>query len=446
MADDLPGIAYPGNLTKLRQQAAEAFIRAEFPGDLLKLADVFATGTSQSRPMDAARNDLFSLSLAEKADNITPEDLAKRAASVMDTLIYAGRYADALAVGDRIAGRLEREGAGEALTRRFFQIRARAAFRVDDPRARDFYARAVELGWSEDLVLDLLDTSYLDLLDRLIRIGGADASIRARLRYRQGRFADAGDILAEERRSRELGAGGERMAGFFDVRAAVHLRNGDLDGYVRETLKARAAESGAEIPADHPWIYSYYWDLKLLAWQEAVYREAGGDLTRAAHLRDLGGFPSWFHAEWAPLGDRPEPEAIARFERREMKSDDSYDLIRSVIETRDNGNYEAAAQYLKSKRWVAVAAEANGQYVDAQALWQMAFTFARAGESAIAFDLMNRAARIAARLSFEGAGGADGGTLQLLERDRWRYLLFVDIAWAAVSGQAPQDMLVVSRY
>ena len=45
-----------------------------------------------------------------------------------------------------------------------------------------------------------------------------------------------------------------------------------------------------------------------------------------------------------------------------------------------------------------------------------------------------------------GAGGADGGTLQLLERDRWRYLLFVDIAWSAMSGQAPEDMLVVSRY
>ena len=98
------------------------------------------------------------------------------------------------------------------------------------------------------------------------------------------------------------------------------------------------------------------------------------------------------------------------------------------------------------KRWVALGAEANGSYTDAQTLWQMAFTFARVGETDIAFDLMNRAARIAATLSFEGAGGADGGTLQLLERDRWRYLLFVDIAWSAMSGQAPEDMLVVSRY
>ena len=90
-----------------------------------------------------------------------------------------------------------------------------------------------------------------------------------------------------------------------------------------------------------------------------------------------------------------------------------------------------------------MAAQDNRAYVDAQTLWQMAFTFARAGDSEIAFDLMNRAARIAANLSYEGAGE---GTLQLLERDRWRYLLFIDIAWSAATGQTPEEMTVVSRY
>lgn len=138
--------------------------------------------------------------------------------------------------------------------------------------------------------------------------------------------------------------------------------------------------------------------------------------------------------------------AYSAFEGALFETDDSYDSIRWIIELRDEGNYESAAQNLRGYSYIAKAAELNGAYVDAQALWQMDFTFARVGESKIAFDLMNLAARIAANLSFEGAGGADGGTLQLLERDRWRYLLFVDIPWAAVTGQAREDTLVVSRY
>ncbi len=117
--------------------------------------------------------------------------------------------------------------------------------------------------------------------------------------------------------------------------------------------------------------------------------------------------------------------------------------IRPAFEFRDRGNYQGAAAWMRDMAWVAQGAEQRGTYEDAQVLWQMAFTFARAGDTAIAFDLMDRAANIAARLSFEGAGE---GTLQLLERDRWRYLLFVDIAWGAVSGTVPDQMLVVSRH
>lgn len=117
--------------------------------------------------------------------------------------------------------------------------------------------------------------------------------------------------------------------------------------------------------------------------------------------------------------------------------------IQTILEIRDTGNYQGAAVAMCNMGWLAQGAVLNGRYVDAQALWQMAFTFVRGGETAIAVDLMDRAAKIAATLSFKGA---DQGMLQVLERDRWRYLLFVDIAWAALSGQTPDDMLVVSRY
>jgi hypothetical protein len=298
----------------------------------------------------------------------------------------------------------------------------------------------------EDLALDLLDTDYLDILDRLLSGEDGDAAVKARLRYRQGRPAEAADLLAARRRYLEIHGTNDHMAAFFAAQAETHLTNRQLDAYVTANQLARDAESGVAVPANHHHVYAYYFDLKALSFQEAVYRQAARDLVQARRLKALGGDPPSFSARWAALGKGPEADAIAAFDTRYFKRNSSYDLIRGVIEMRDTGNYEAAAQYIKNIRWVAVAAEANGEYIDAQTLWQMAFTFARVGEADIAFDLMDRAARIAARLSFDGAGGAGGGTLQLLERDRGRYLSFVDIAWAALSGQAPQDMLVVSRY
>jgi len=448
-AEKLPAVDWDG-LIELQMQAGEAFVRDSFPDDPAMLAALYpVSGLGQARrPMDAARLAALSVRYAEAVPGFAAADLVGRAQAAMDVLIYAGKYAEALEMGDRIAAR-----AGDgALGARFYQMRARAAFRVDDARAGPFYDRAVTLILAEEggsgvegLALDLMDTDFLDALDRLAAGARLNPSIVARLRARQGRFAEAADLLAEERRRRERAGGGARMAAFFTARAERHLAGRDLDAAVAALRAARDAEDG-EVSADHHHLYRYFWDLKTLAYQEAAYRDAAGQGARAEHLRGLGGGPAWFRDGWAPLPDRPEAADLARYEARERRTDTSYDLIRHVIDLRDFGNYEAAARYMKNYRWVAVAAEAEGRYVDAQALWQMAFTFARVGETGIAFDLMNRAARIAARLSFEGAGGAGGGTLQLLERDRWRYLLFVDIAWAAASGQAPEDMLVVSRY
>ncbi len=374
-----------------------AFVEETLSGDRMILADLYPISFSQTHPMDAADQAELSMSYAESAVNPDPADLVKRAASAMNVLVYAGRYDAAVAMGDRIAARVP----DIVLTGRFFQIRARAAHRIDDRRTEDFYREAVARGGDRDLILDLLDTRFLDLIEAALNAGEDNLEIRARLRYRQGRFIEAADLLAAERLRRE----------------------------------ARA---------ENPEPYTVYWDLKLLAFQEAQYREAAGERDEAERLRNLGDRPAWFHMEWDPLPDTPR--VAAAIEYSSFNGEDSYSQIRSVIEMRDRGNYEGAAEYMKTKRDVAVMADANGTYLDAQTLWQMAFTFVRAGETEIAFDLMNRAARIAATLSFEGAGGAGGGTLQLLERDRWRYLLFVDIAWAALSGQSPEDMLVVSRY
>lgn len=374
-----------------------AFVEETFSGDRMKLAELYPISFSQTHPMDAADQAELSMSYAESAVDPDPYALAERAESAMNVLVYAGRYDAAVAMGDRIAARVP----DIVLTGRFFQIRARAAHRIDDPRTEEFYRQAVARGGSRDLALDLLDTAFFDVLEAALDAGPDTLSIRARLRYRQGRFVEAADLLAAER-----------------------LRH--------------------EEAVDEADPYTSYWDLKLLAFQEAHYRQAAGEKVEAERLRNIGGRPTWFHVEWEPLPDTPTTQT--RINYAGWNSEDSYSKIRDVIDWRDSGNYEGAAEYMKTKRDVAVMADANGTYLDAQTLWQMAFTFVRAGETEIAFDLMNRAARIAATLSFEGAGGAGGGTLQLLERDRWRYLLFVDIAWAALSGQSPEDMLVVSRY
>lgn len=126
-----------------------------------------------------------------------------------------------------------------------------------------------------------------------------------------------------------------------------------------------------------------------------------------------------------------------------------YQALDDMLKYRDFGAYEGAAE---GARLIADQYEAGSgilsaaTYRDAQYLWQVAFTLARGGDADRAFALMRTAASLAARLSFAEAGGADGGSLQLLRRDRYRYLLFVDIAWAWTTGIPPQRMSMSSRY
>ena len=123
-----------------------------------------------------------------------------------------------------------------------------------------------------------------------------------------------------------------------------------------------------------------------------------------------------------------------------------WSMLSELIDARDAGAHEGAAEAALSYLDYAERLIANGEYLDAQRLWQIAYTLAMGGETKESFRLMNEAASIAARLSFAAANDTDGGSLQLLRRDKFRYLLFVDIAWAAATGGSPDAMTVSSRY
>lgn len=165
------------------------------------------------------------------------------------------------------------------------------------------------------------------------------------------------------------------------------------------------------------------------ALQRAHYLQTAGRAGEAAALRASLDIEAW---ATAPRDFSLDPPAV-----------------REIIDLRDYGAYEGAAE---GARRMAREYDFTGadrlrlDYRDAQILWQIAYSLARGGEAQQAFSLMKTAAETAARISFETAGGANGGSLQLLRRDRYNYLLFVDIAWAWTTGVPPQSMTMSSRY
>lgn len=445
-------MAWMDGMLDLSIRFAEPMVRDLFPGNGLLIADLYdAIGDAEDFPMDAARRALLSFRIAEGARDIAPMDLVFRAARAMETLIYAGDYDGAADLADRVVSRV---GEAEATILPFLKNRARAAFRIGDRRAEGFYRatvrHALALGSdTNDIALDLMDTGYLDVLDQLAAGTTVEPGVLARLRFRQGRPADAADILMQARRALEGADKAVETLADYLSKKAERLRAGGQTRLSDEALERRQAVLDAgRIDEDEPLFYESHWWAAKTAYQEAFYRDAAGDPAGAEALRTLA-FLNGPPAVWVPLDDVQADADIAVLMEKWGGSgwpSYSYNEIRDLINLRDSGYFEAAEMAMRGHSTLARAAEINGTYVDAQTLWQMAFTFARVGEANEAFDLMNRAARLAANLSFEGAGGANGGTLQLLERDRWRYLLFVDIAWAAVLGQAPETMSVVSRY
>ena len=168
--------------------------------------------------------------------------------------------------------------------------------------------------------------------------------------------------------------------------------------------------------------------------QEAAYARAGGDLETAERL--MAPYPPRSF-DIPDIGEPLPPFNLFEGTRPPFAG---------AIDMRDAGNHDYAAWILADElRYVPTFAE-EGDYQSAQWLWQVAFTLAIGGQPGAAFEVMSRAAAIAAGLSFADPTGEAGGSLQLLQRDNWRYLLFVDIAWAAAKGRPTEALMVVSDY
>jgi hypothetical protein len=170
--------------------------------------------------------------------------------------------------------------------------------------------------------------------------------------------------------------------------------------------------------------------------QQAYFLGLAGQTERANALR----------AATPPMDFGIEEAGVQGAMDRFKRAINPWTEINGVIDPRDFGADEGAAaaalDFLpRTEEWIEA-----GQYVHAQMLWQIAFTLARGGESTHAFRLMREAASIAIRHSFHDANDTDGGSLQLMRRDKFRFLLFVEIAWANVSGQPPASMSMSSRY
>ena len=139
-------------------------------------------------------------------------------------------------------------------------------------------------------------------------------------------------------------------------------------------------------------------------------------------------------------------QAEAAVARRSDQEPPSF-VFGAMLSLRDLGGVDGAGA-IAEIYGATIDAEVSDHpgYETAQHLWQVAYSLALAGRQAAAFERMSRAAAIAVARSFESVDDTDGGSLQLMRRDRWRYLLFVDIAWGAARGEAPSEMTVPSRY
>lgn len=389
---------------------AEAFLKREFPARLNAMAEVYSDASyalEDTRPIDAAKMAELAFAVAERDKDLAIDSFVSRALSAMKQNLRAGRYQTVSEIASRAADRDMSRMENPYTWIRFQQVWMRALVQLDHPQAEasmqwlaDFIAGNDWLANKTDayvlavfpLLQDYSDTPFLAATETLLgalekHFNGYDMrSVKARLRARQGKPAEAAEIIRG-------------------------IRTGTYETPLREDT------------------------MNAFTIQEAAYREAAGETAEAAALR-----------AGVPQVPRVIPEVGAKMEAGLFAFNAGYDYIRPAAEFRDWGNFEGAAWWMAKSLRYAPTMAANGEYGDSQALWQMAFTFARAGEQTVAFDLMSRAAKIASNLSFENADGPSGGSLQLLERDRVRYLLFIDIAWGAISGDRPQDMLVLSRY
>jgi len=172
--------------------------------------------------------------------------------------------------------------------------------------------------------------------------------------------------------------------------------------------------------------------------QEAAYARAAGADVRARVLLSM--VPEAVY-------DLPPPDFSINVDNPfESNAWSEFEADETAFALRNAGNYEGAAWLMAKSMPYAAFHQDPTVYQHAQWLWQVAYTLARGGQSDAALPIMSKAAEIASALSFASAGEGSGGSLQLLERDAARYLLFVDIAWAMARGAPVDSMLVLADY
>jgi hypothetical protein len=334
-------------------------------------------------------------------------------------------------------------------------------------KALDYYQRMIQIDAASGAPMESQLSTRSTIAELLLNAGEYERLVP----YADALLADAEKVVADNRDGTNY-TDNVTSAARLKARALWHLR----DPRAREAFgrAIEVTENSGNYAATHVLLEDLLdarYEDEILALAQTIIRETPGDegarLAKArvfAWMGDYGGAATVLDQIEDP-SPVDELQRAIYLEKAGLAKDarvirtslsivppaanqiwSSWSAISPLIDARDYGAYEAAAEATRAYLPLAETFIKNATYEDAQVLWQLAFTLALGGETVNSFRLMHEAASIAARLSFAHANDTDGGSLQLLRRDKFRYLLFVDIAWAAATGAPPESMSVSSRY
>ena len=360
--------------------------------------DALASGFEEARPFTAVEIARERLGSAEdpavRADRLTElhrllrkagdyREAADRAHELVEVRTSLGQTTQALEARHDEAMALDRLGDPEG----------RRRLEAVAPELVALYGRAGDVGELKDLARDLVAS-------RLWR--EADAALAALDPHADGLW----------------GSGQYLRASALAGRARIAMREGRLAD--AKALLERADAAAPKFPPDEPGVMQ----IGLMV-ERAALAAAEGRAAAAGKLR---------------------AEAEAAVAHRSDEEPPSF-VFGAMLTLRDLGGVDGAGA-IAEIHGATIDEEVSDHpgYETAQNLWQVAYSLALAGRQEAAFKRMSRAAAIAVARSFDSVDDTDGGSLQLMRRDRWRYLLFVDIAWGAARGEAPSEMTVPSRY
>jgi hypothetical protein len=381
------------------------FFDRHLPGEVVPLARHFASqgyGIENRYPMEAATY----LDRAWLTGRI-----AYHGVGAMNAALRANRFARVREIAAEITERGLVADLAPENALRLRRLDLRAAFRSGDPTAPAAY----------DALVDEVIAAFLDparFPDRYNLPGELDRLLRDIMDTENLGAADRLSMAMVERESETY-----KWEQLWTRRARLLHRDGQ--SLVAADIIRQLREVAEIEPGSNP-----RYDI-----QEAAYARAGGDLETAERL--MAPYPA---------RDFSLPDVGDPIPPRGGFLNPVSPPFTTAVDMRDAGNYDYAVWLLADEMRFVPTFAARGDYPSAQWLWQVAFTLAIGGEPGAAFAVMSRAAAIAARLSFADPTGEAGGSLQLLQRDNWRYLLFVDIAWAAAKGRPTEALLVVSDY